>query len=181
MAHSDTHAVASGSAWGGGVAPYGIGSKKLGMWLFIFADSLTFGACLIAYSWVRLASPEWPRPFDTHSIVNALIMTACLLSSSLTMVLGVAAAHRNDRRSAVRWVLAQAPVFVNTTSDGTLVGAVLDAAEAAAAGTPPPNDAEMAAGETAWLALPDPLPPWDLAACLPPEEGTASPRRRWNR
>jgi len=46
---------------------------------------------------------------------------------------------------AVRWVLAQAPVFVNTTSDGTLVGAVLDAAEAAGAGAPPPSDTEMAA------------------------------------
>ena len=106
MAHSDSHAVTSGSIWGGGVAPYGMGSKKLGMWLFIFADSLTFGACLIAYSWVRLASPDWPRPFDTHSIVNALVMTACLLSSSFTMVLGVAAAHRNDRSRAVRWILA---------------------------------------------------------------------------
>jgi aryl-alcohol dehydrogenase-like predicted oxidoreductase len=46
---------------------------------------------------------------------------------------------------AVRWVLAQAPVFVNTTSDGTLVGAVLDAAEAAGAGASPPSDAELAA------------------------------------
>ena len=46
---------------------------------------------------------------------------------------------------AVRWVLAQAPVFVNTTSDGTKVGTVLDAAEAAGAGAEPPADAEMAA------------------------------------
>jgi aryl-alcohol dehydrogenase-like predicted oxidoreductase len=46
---------------------------------------------------------------------------------------------------AVRWVLARAPLFVNTTSDGTLVGAVLDAAEAAGAGAEPPDDAEMAA------------------------------------
>jgi aryl-alcohol dehydrogenase-like predicted oxidoreductase len=46
---------------------------------------------------------------------------------------------------AVRWVLAQAPVFVNTTSDGTLVPTVLDAAEAAAAGAEPPSDTEMAA------------------------------------
>ena len=46
---------------------------------------------------------------------------------------------------AVRWVLAQAPVFVNTTSDGTKVGTVLDAAEAAGTGAEPPTDAEMAA------------------------------------
>ncbi|HEY7072225.1 MAG TPA: aldo/keto reductase [Acidimicrobiales bacterium] len=46
---------------------------------------------------------------------------------------------------AVRWVLAQAPVFVNTTSDGTKVATVLDAGEAAGAGAEPPGDAEMAA------------------------------------
>ena len=33
------------------------------MWLFIPSDSLTFSALLIAYSYVRLASPNWPTPF----------------------------------------------------------------------------------------------------------------------
>src|SRR5690349_246755 len=36
--------------WGGGALPYAIGSKKLGMWLFIISDSLTFAALLIGYS-----------------------------------------------------------------------------------------------------------------------------------
>ena len=103
MTHGSTH-VAAAPSWQGGVAPYGMGSKKLGMWLFIFADSLTFGACLIAYSYLRLATPEWPRPFEWSSILNAIVMTAFLLSSSLTMVLGVAAAHRGDRRRAVQWI-----------------------------------------------------------------------------
>ena len=94
MAHGETHAIAVEPTWDGGSAPYGIGSKKLGMWLFIAADTLTFSACLIAYSYVRLASPEWPRPFEWSSIVNAIVMTACLLSSSLTMVIAVAAAAR---------------------------------------------------------------------------------------
>lgn len=91
--------------WGGGVSPYAIGSKKLGMWLFIAADSLTFGACLIAYSYVRLASNDWPKPFEWSSIVNAIVMTFCLLSSSLTMVMAVASAQRGERRRAVRFIL----------------------------------------------------------------------------
>jgi len=105
VAHGETHAIAAEATWEGGGTPFGIGSKKLGMWLFIMADSLTFAACLIAYSYVRLASPKWPRPFEAASILNAIIMTACLLSSSLTMVMGVAAAARQDRKKAVRFIL----------------------------------------------------------------------------
>src|SRR5207247_9908799 len=75
------------------------------MWLFICADSLTFAACLVAYSYVRLASTAWPRPFDWSSILNAIVMTACLLSSSLTMVMAVAAASQGERKRAVRFIL----------------------------------------------------------------------------
>ena len=105
MAHSETHAMVAEASWDGGAAPYGMGSKKLGMWLFICADSLTFGACLIAYSYVRLASTDWPRPFEGSSIANAIVMTACLLTSSLTMVMAVAAAHQNNRAKAVRFIV----------------------------------------------------------------------------
>jgi cytochrome c oxidase subunit 3 len=75
------------------------------MWLFIAADTLTFSACLIAYSYVRLASADWPKPFEWSSILNAIVMTACLLSSSLTMVIAVAASARGDRKKAVRFIL----------------------------------------------------------------------------
>jgi cytochrome c oxidase subunit 3 len=92
--------------WGGGVLPYNIGHKKLGMWLFILSDSLTFSALLIAYSYVRLASQTWPTPFHVWpSIAMATLMTFCLLSSSLTMAMGVAASQRGDRRAAARFIL----------------------------------------------------------------------------
>src|SRR2546425_5043785 len=48
--------------WGGGVLPYRVGHRKLGMWLFIMSDSLTFSALLIGYAYVR-ASNVWPTPF----------------------------------------------------------------------------------------------------------------------
>jgi cytochrome c oxidase subunit 3 len=81
-------------------------SKKLGMWLFLISDSLTFGALLFAYSYGRISNPDWPTPFGKQSIANASIMTACLLSSSLTMVLAVLASRRGDRAWTRNWLLA---------------------------------------------------------------------------
>src|ERR1700745_4483379 len=85
---------------------FGTYSKKVGMWLFLASDSLTFGALLFAYSYNRIANPAWPTPFGKPSIANATVMTACLLSSSLTMVLGVLAANRGDKAWTRNWLLA---------------------------------------------------------------------------
>ena len=92
--------------WGGGVHPYRVGHRKLGMWLFIVSDSLTFSALLIGYSYLR-ASNVWPTPFPFYpSIVFSSVMTFCLLSSSLTMVFGVSASSRGDKALARKWILA---------------------------------------------------------------------------
>lgn len=94
------------SAWGGGRSPYAISSNKLGMWLFLVSDSLTFSAMLMAYSYVRVATENWPRPFEGPTIFMASVMTFCLLSSSLTMVMAVAAAKQKERRRTMGWLLA---------------------------------------------------------------------------
>jgi len=93
------------SVWDGGVAPYAIPSKKLGMWLFIVSDAITFAALLIAYSYVRVASVEWPKPFHfSPSIIVASVMTFCLLTSSITMVMAVAAAKKGNIASTLKWL-----------------------------------------------------------------------------
>jgi cytochrome c oxidase subunit 3 len=93
--------------WAGGGSPFAIGSKKLGMWLFIVSDAITFASMLIAYSYVRVASTNWPMPFKfVPSIANATVMTAILLSSSLTMVMGVRASKLGNRSGVVKWLLA---------------------------------------------------------------------------
>jgi cytochrome c oxidase subunit 3 len=84
---------------------FGAYSKKVGMWLFLASDSLTFGALLFAFSYNRIYTP-WPTPFHVQSIINSTIMTACLLSSSLTMVMAVFAAQRSDRAWTRNWLLA---------------------------------------------------------------------------
>src|ERR1700739_1064309 len=81
-------------------------SKKLGMWLFIMSDSLTFGALLFSYSYGRISNPAWPMPFGSASIMRASIMTFFLLSSSLTMVLAVAAAGAGRMSATMRWLWA---------------------------------------------------------------------------
>ncbi len=86
--------------------PFAIPTKKLAMWLFIIADTMTFAACLVAYGFLRNATPDWPRPF--HSIINVAVMTFILLTSSLTMLLGVQAAKAGDKAGAFRWTITTA-------------------------------------------------------------------------
>ena len=85
---------------------FAIPTKKLAMWLFIIADTMTFAACLVAYGFVRNGSAAWPRPF--HSITNVAIMTFVLLTSSLTMLMGLRAAQKGDKARAFTWIVITA-------------------------------------------------------------------------
>ncbi len=86
--------------------PFSMPTKKLAMWLFIIADTMTFAACLLAYGFLRNGTPDWPRPF--HSITNVAVMTFILLTSSLTMLVGVQAAKAGDKAGAFRWTMITA-------------------------------------------------------------------------
>src|SRR5690348_1827812 len=85
---------------------FGTYSKKIGMWLFLLSDSLTFGALLFAYSYGRISTPNWPTPFHSESIRNATLMTAFLLTSSLTMVLAVRASVDRKPKQQLWYLLA---------------------------------------------------------------------------
>jgi cytochrome c oxidase subunit III len=85
---------------------FGTYSKKIGMWLFLLSDSLTFGALLYAYSYGRISTPNWPTPFHSQSIMNATLMTAFLLTSSLTMVMAVRASVHQDQKLQRLFLLA---------------------------------------------------------------------------
>lgn len=101
-----TPATTTTSTWNGGQLPYGISSRKLGMWLFLASDSLTFGALLICYGYLRIATPDWPTPFHLWpSIIMASVMTFTLLGSSYTMVRAVAAAEADNTTATVRLLL----------------------------------------------------------------------------
>ena len=82
-------------------------SKKLGMWLFLISDTLTFSTFLVCYTYARLANPNWPTPFEfSPAILTATLMTLILLTSSLTMVVAVQAMREGERPVATRWLAA---------------------------------------------------------------------------
>lgn len=75
------------------------------MWLFIISDALTFSALLICYTYLRMATPNWPTPFHfVPSLVLSSVMTLVLLTSSLTMVRAVEAMRAQMPSRAVRWL-----------------------------------------------------------------------------
>lgn len=82
---------------------FAISHKKLVMWLFIISDAITFGALLFAYGYLRNATTDWPRPFETSSVVNAYVMTFILVTSSLTMLIAMRAARAGDKGRAITW------------------------------------------------------------------------------
>jgi cytochrome c oxidase subunit 3 len=89
---------------------FSIPTKKLAMWLFIIADTMTFAACLLAYGFLRNGSLDWPRPF--HNITNVALMTFILLTSSLTMLFGLRSARGGDKTAAFRWTMVTAALGI---------------------------------------------------------------------
>jgi cytochrome c oxidase subunit III len=99
------HAATGGHGGAGEPAAYGIQTKKLVMWLFIIADAATFGAILFGYGYLRFGSDNWSQPFAfSPTIINGLVMTVVLLTSSLTMLLAVSAARTGNRAATARWL-----------------------------------------------------------------------------
>ena len=85
--------------------PGGISSSLLGMVLFIASEVMFFGGLFGAYFTIRSAAPEWPPPDNPHlSAPYAAVLTAILVSSSVTMQFGVWAIRRNDSRRLMLWL-----------------------------------------------------------------------------
>jgi len=86
-------------------SPFGIQSKKLTMWLFLASDAITFGAVLFGYSYLRAGTANWPTPFRfSPSIINGMVMTFVLLTSSLTMLGAVEAAKSGNKPKTLKWL-----------------------------------------------------------------------------
>ena len=108
---SQTDLTMEGHSTGLTVGPaFSVPTKKLAMWLFIIADTMTFAACLIAYGFLRNGTANWPRPF--HSITNVALMTFILLTSSLTMLFGLRSARAGDKAGAFRWIMITAALGI---------------------------------------------------------------------
>ncbi|HLS88135.1 MAG TPA: cytochrome c oxidase subunit 3 [Sphingobacteriaceae bacterium] len=91
--------------WGGGKSPLRVSEGKMGMWLFLMSDALTFAALLLGYLMIRFSSPSWPVPSEVFGIGLVTIMTTILMMSSATLALAVGSAHKGDRAATLRFLL----------------------------------------------------------------------------
>jgi cytochrome c oxidase subunit 3 len=81
---------------------------KVGMWIFLVTDAMTFGGLLLAYGILRAGNTQWPLPSTVLGIAFTAVMTFVLILSSVTMVQALDRAKHQDRRSTVLWLLATA-------------------------------------------------------------------------
>jgi cytochrome c oxidase subunit 3 len=81
---------------------------KLGMWVFLAADAMSFGGLLVGYGLLRHASANWPVPLHVLGINLTAFMTFLLICSSVTMVKGLEAVKNNDRKNAKMFLLLTA-------------------------------------------------------------------------
>ena len=71
---------------------------KLGMWMFLAGDAMSFGALLAGYGALRYGSADWPIPAQVLGIQLTAFMTFLLICSSVTMVKGLEAIQHGDER-----------------------------------------------------------------------------------
>lgn len=116
--------------WRGGKAPFKASYGKLMMWFFLVSDAFSFSGLLITYAFLRWSAPAyngdpaaftfsteyWPIPEkvynafpggfhgDNWALVFVGLMTFILILSSVTMVLGVEAGQRMDKKGVVKWM-----------------------------------------------------------------------------
>lgn len=81
---------------------------KLGMWIFLAGDAMTFGALIVGYGILRVGSANWPVPSHVLGINLTAFMTFLLICSSVTMVLSLSAIQRGDQSGLKKFLLLTA-------------------------------------------------------------------------
>ena len=80
-----------------------VNTPKLGMWIFLASEVMFFSALIAAFLMYRLRGPA-----DANHVLNIPLTafnTFVLLTSSMTVVLALAAAQRNDQAKLRLWLL----------------------------------------------------------------------------
>ena len=74
---------------------------KIGMWIFLISDAFSFAGLLIGFAILRAGHPVWRQVGEPALGVNfTAALTLLLICSSVTNVLGYAAAVEGKRRQA---------------------------------------------------------------------------------
>ncbi len=79
---------------------------KLFMWLFLSTEIMFFAGLIGTYIVLRFGAPAWPSPHEVHlSEPVGAFNTFVLICSSVTVVLALEAARRNQAAMAKGWLL----------------------------------------------------------------------------
>ena len=70
---------------------------KLGMWLFLAGDAMSFGGLIVGYGILRHASKTWPNPAQVLGINLTAFMTFLLIVSSVWMDLALSAIQDGNK------------------------------------------------------------------------------------
>lgn len=99
-AHSDHGPVEYNDEHFGKASP-----GKIGMWLFLVTDAMSFSGFLIAYAVLR-STKQWPNPVKALGGVGLSgFMTFLLICSSVSMVLTIDACKHKNRKAMLNWLL----------------------------------------------------------------------------
>jgi cytochrome c oxidase subunit 3 len=84
-------------------------ASDLGIWIFLASEMLFFGALFATYAFTRFRYPEaFAAASRLTDVALGSVNTCVLLTSSLTMALGVRAAKLGDRKVLIGWLCATA-------------------------------------------------------------------------
>jgi heme/copper-type cytochrome/quinol oxidase subunit 3 len=81
---------------------------KLGMWVFLAGDAMSFGGLLAGYAALRFGDPAWPVPSSVLGIGLTAVMTFILICSSVSMVKALSAIRHGDHTWFRIWIAATA-------------------------------------------------------------------------
>ena len=78
---------------------------KVGMWLFLGTDAMSFSGLLLAFGVLRATQPNWPNPVEALGGVELSgFMTFWLICSSVSMVLAIDSCKLRDRKKMLFWM-----------------------------------------------------------------------------
>ncbi len=112
MGHTSSSASHSGAHKSSTVRPLDIFARasngKVGMWIFLVTDALSFGGLLLGYALLRLRNPDWPKPDHYLGIALSAFATFLLICSSVTMVLAQSYGEERKPKVMLKYLLLSA-------------------------------------------------------------------------
>ena len=82
-----------------------IAPGKLGLWVFLIMDGLSFVAILIAAAFLRTNGAPWPQPGEVLNVPLTAVNTFVLLLSSYTMMKSLEAIKDNKHEKFINFLV----------------------------------------------------------------------------